>query len=57
MCGLNGRTRRLDGAVKKTRTHCGFMDGDVLPGICRSVGSAADYDNVEVLGIQPGDPL
>lgn len=43
--------------MRKKRTHRGFMDGDVLPGICRSVGSAADYDDVEVLGIQAGDPL
>lgn len=33
------------------------MDGDVLPCICRSVCSAANYDNVEVLGIQARNPL
>ena len=33
------------------------MDGDVLPGIRRSIGSAADYDNVEVLGVQARNSL
>lgn len=49
-------TGRLDVAVK-ARPHCGFMDGDVLPCIGRSICSAADNDDMEVLGIQARDAL
>lgn len=41
----------------KTRPHRGFMDGDKLPCICRSICSAADDDDMEVLGIQARDAL
>ena len=37
--------------------HRGFMDGDVLPCLCRSICSAAHDDNMEMLGIQARDAL
>jgi hypothetical protein len=58
-----GRQKRLvlkfqlhSGSVHwEWQTHCVLMDGNVLPGVRRCPRSAADYLDVEVLGIQAGD--